>query len=658
MTESRMTTFAAKETNFQPGTYYNDDKCIDMIDWCIANKKPFFAEVTNLAGKCTYCNQWNTKCTGTKTFQQYMSTSKIYFGVYDSANSRHSKLTKKIRQYVGELFNFGSFPYGMIYADSEFNECFQRPTDDPMTRSFVKSSSRVLTDDELIAVLKTYEERAELNVDQTFIVTFKNWDGTILSQQEVQFGKSATPPEVPSRKGYVFDGWDKPYVNICADVILTAQYKADETVSPIRRRFIETNLFGIGHDVQLHMRDNVTCYYLSKFNVILPKLEFSISFMKNSSEATGTMQSITYKVCQKWTCPECTYKYAQHKFVRFTENPDGSGKEYIPGQQYESTYGDFSIYAQYKTSRSVMVILVASNMNRTIYKSIEQVYDMIYATYGERNDVEYHCMTDKVDTIKDGTIQVERPSKENVMRLFTHGCQSGDYVLVIMYIFDHGNDGHISVRAMPGALKQEITGTEFADVISNGHPDTRIMMMIDCCHSGAVDPFLPKAANPNAQANAQTQCDMLNVDDYQQANDVSSNAVDVTDLMFSRFDENAANARVQSYVFGATAASKTTSNPEPKILCWHNCKASANGWSTSESKWMIHIKELLKNNQSYADNWKRINKNPYWYNDAGEGTFYGYSATKPKNASFGTVYAYGYKSNYHDNFDESLPVFT
>lgn len=71
-----------------------------------------------------------------------------------------------------------------------------------------------------------------------------------------------------------------------------------------------------------------------------------------------------------------------------------------------------------------MAILVASNMKNTIYKSIENVHDMIDATYACRNDidVEYHCMTDTVTTIKGGTIQVESPSKENVMSLFKRGC--------------------------------------------------------------------------------------------------------------------------------------------------------------------------------------------------------------------------------------------
>jgi len=125
--------------------------------------------------------------------------------------------------------------------------------------------------------------------------------------------------------------------------------------------------------------------------------------------------------------------------------------------------------------------------------------------------------------------------------------------------------------------------------------------------------------------------------------------------MFRQLEDNTANANVHSYLFGASTAKSTISNPEPKLLCWHNCKAGYYGWNIYESKWIIHAKDILKNSLSYEDNWKKINKNPYWYN-YDKDAFYGYSATKPNGSA--KTYAYGYKSNYHDNFDESLPVFT
>lgn len=45
-------------------------------------------------------------------------------------------------------------------------------------------------------------------------VTFKDYDGTILKEELVEHGKSATAPEVPSREGYIFKGWNKIFNNV------------------------------------------------------------------------------------------------------------------------------------------------------------------------------------------------------------------------------------------------------------------------------------------------------------------------------------------------------------------------------------------------------------------------------------------------------------
>ena len=55
-------------------------------------------------------------------------------------------------------------------------------------------------------------------------VTFKDWDGTVLGTQTVEAGKSATAPSDPSRTGYTFTGWDKEFTNITADTTVTATY--------------------------------------------------------------------------------------------------------------------------------------------------------------------------------------------------------------------------------------------------------------------------------------------------------------------------------------------------------------------------------------------------------------------------------------------------
>ena len=59
----------------------------------------------------------------------------------------------------------------------------------------------------------------------TYTVTFKDWDGTVLMTQQVQYGGAATAPANPTRTGYTFTGWDKAFTNVTADLVVTAQYE-------------------------------------------------------------------------------------------------------------------------------------------------------------------------------------------------------------------------------------------------------------------------------------------------------------------------------------------------------------------------------------------------------------------------------------------------
>lgn len=64
-------------------------------------------------------------------------------------------------------------------------------------------------------------------VVQTYTVTFKDYDGTVLSTQTVQRGKAAVAPVDPIRSGYVFIGWDKEFDNITSDLMVTAKYEVE-----------------------------------------------------------------------------------------------------------------------------------------------------------------------------------------------------------------------------------------------------------------------------------------------------------------------------------------------------------------------------------------------------------------------------------------------
>ena len=56
-------------------------------------------------------------------------------------------------------------------------------------------------------------------------VSFQNWDHTLLSEQQVAYGTSAIAPSEPKREGYVFDGWDREFDAVLADMRVTAKFR-------------------------------------------------------------------------------------------------------------------------------------------------------------------------------------------------------------------------------------------------------------------------------------------------------------------------------------------------------------------------------------------------------------------------------------------------
>ncbi|MDO4802264.1 MAG: InlB B-repeat-containing protein, partial [Prevotellaceae bacterium] len=60
------------------------------------------------------------------------------------------------------------------------------------------------------------------------IVTFFDYDGTILTTQKVEFGKNAIAPYIPQRKGYQFAGWNKSFESIKEPTDITATYEIEK----------------------------------------------------------------------------------------------------------------------------------------------------------------------------------------------------------------------------------------------------------------------------------------------------------------------------------------------------------------------------------------------------------------------------------------------
>ncbi len=59
---------------------------------------------------------------------------------------------------------------------------------------------------------------------KVFIVTFKDSNDEVLKTEAVEENGHATPPQNPTKEGYIFIGWDKAYTNIKENLVIFAKY--------------------------------------------------------------------------------------------------------------------------------------------------------------------------------------------------------------------------------------------------------------------------------------------------------------------------------------------------------------------------------------------------------------------------------------------------
>ena len=91
---------------------------------------------------------------------------------------------------------------------------------------------------------------------QQFTVTFKDHDGTVLKTQVVDAGTHATPPANPTREGYTFANWDKMYTNVTMDLTVTALYTKDAAAPTIIISKAEAKAGDSGVQVTVAVKDN------------------------------------------------------------------------------------------------------------------------------------------------------------------------------------------------------------------------------------------------------------------------------------------------------------------------------------------------------------------------------------------------------------------
>lgn len=65
----------------------------------------------------------------------------------------------------------------------------------------------------------------------TYTITFKDYDNSVISEQTLEYWASPVVPSDPTRSGYRFTGWSPAVATVTQDATYTAQYVAQYTVS-------------------------------------------------------------------------------------------------------------------------------------------------------------------------------------------------------------------------------------------------------------------------------------------------------------------------------------------------------------------------------------------------------------------------------------------
>lgn len=65
---------------------------------------------------------------------------------------------------------------------------------------------------------------------ESYTVTFVDYNALEISSQTVNHGEDATLPNDPARIGYNFTGWDKSHTNIQSNLIIQAQYEENDSL--------------------------------------------------------------------------------------------------------------------------------------------------------------------------------------------------------------------------------------------------------------------------------------------------------------------------------------------------------------------------------------------------------------------------------------------
>jgi len=210
-----------------------------------------------------------------------------------------------------------------------------------------------------------------------FKVTFKDWDGAVLSSQDIATGGAAIAPDNPKREGYTFTGWNKAYNSISEDTVITAQYKqngyAVEFVD-YNHDILKVENVEYGESATPPLDPSRTGYHFDGWDGAYTNVKSNITikaryspilywmYYYGNGETSGNMAFSIFEYDKSRTLIINTFKKTGYKFIGWNTKIDGTGDTYSDEQvilNITPVAGTvINLYAQWEKSAGIVRFLV------------------------------------------------------------------------------------------------------------------------------------------------------------------------------------------------------------------------------------------------------------------------------------------------------------
>lgn len=238
----------------------------------------------------------------------------------------------------------------------------------------------------------------KITVHNPLTVVFVDEDGTEIEKQIVAYGSDAsTPAEMPTKKGFTFNGWDRAYTNVTTDLTVAATYSrnkysvtfyaADGTTYHTQRVYYEsaaeepsapaapTGQTFMGWDKQFdYIEDNLDIYPIFKWeNADLPIVVSDVTAVRSADGYTINYTLTNYPNDITQLRLVAALKTSEGKLISTTES-----SAHNIGQ--EKVYTG-SIYVPTSDVASTAEIMIVGKYTVTVPLAVNQKVKVTGSTY-------------------------------------------------------------------------------------------------------------------------------------------------------------------------------------------------------------------------------------------------------------------------------------